>query len=156
MGGILVIPSCAISLRRPIKTVILCDDVDWAQTLKTPWNEIKEDAFGALSWKNEKMEERKRRDRMDSAMTELRVEKGMIRYIFIILDCSSSMNRRDLKPNRMVVAQQMIDKFIREFFDQNPLSQLGLIIGHHKIAQKITDLVNVYTLSLCINRVHPH
>lgn len=83
------------------------------QTLKTPWNEIKEDAFGALSWKNEKMEERKRRQRMDSAMTELRVEKGMIRYIFIILDCSASMNNRDLKPNRMVVAQQMIEKFIR-------------------------------------------
>lgn len=73
-------------------------------------------------------------------MTELRVEKGMIRYIYIILDCSQSMNKRDLKPNRMVVAQQMIEKFIQEFFDQNPLSQLGLIIAHHKIAQKITEL----------------
>eukprot|EP01084_Bolivina_argentea_P208360 355285_1 len=73
-------------------------------------------------------------------MTELRVEKGMIRYVYIILDCSHSMNKRDLKPNRMVVAQQMCETFIHEFFDQNPLSQLGLIIAHHKIAQKITDL----------------
>ena len=113
---------------------------DIIQTLKTPWQEIQEDAFGGISWKNEKIEQKKRKQRLESSMTELRVEKGMIRYIYVILDCSQSMNKRDLKPNRMVVAQQMIEKFIREFFDQNPLSQLGLIIAHHKIAQKITEL----------------
>jgi len=110
------------------------------ETLKTPWQEIQEDAFGTISWKNERNEQKKRKERVSSTLTELRIEKGMIRYVYIILDCSQSMNKRDLKPNRMVVAQQMIEKFIKEFFDQNPLSQLGLIIAHHKIAQKITDL----------------
>eukprot|EP01083_Nonionella_stella_P087682 243983_1 len=112
----------------------------WEEDYTLTVKEIEEDAFGAISWKNERKEQIKRKKRLESTMTELRVEKGMIRYVYIILDCSHSMNKRDLKPNRMVVAQQMCETFIHEFFDQNPLSQLGLIIAHHKIAQKITDL----------------
>lgn len=30
--------------------------------------------------------------------------------------------------------------FIEEFFDQNPISQMGLIIMHNKRAEKISDL----------------
>eukprot|EP01084_Bolivina_argentea_P010172 18948_1 len=130
--------------KKPKKTedddIEIGDLAAWEEDYTLDVKDIREDAFGAISWKNEKKEQLKRKQRLESTMTELRVEKGMIRYIYIILDCSQSMNKRDLKPNRMVVAQQMIEKFITEFFDQNPLSQLGLIIGHHKIAQKITDL----------------
>jgi len=71
---------------------------------------------------------------------ELRVEKGMLRYLYIILDCSQAMSKHDLKPNRLVVSQRIIEIFIKEYFDQNPLSQLGIIIGHNKKAFKLTDL----------------
>jgi transcription initiation factor TFIIH subunit 2 len=33
-----------------------------------------------------------------------------------------------------------LESFIREFFDQNPLSQLGIISTHNSIAEKITEL----------------
>lgn len=34
----------------------------------------------------------------------------------------------------------MLETFIEEFFDQNPISQMGIIIMHNKRAEKISDL----------------
>lgn len=34
----------------------------------------------------------------------------------------------------------MLDGFIDEYFDQNPISQIGLIIMHNKRAEKISEL----------------
>jgi transcription initiation factor TFIIH subunit 2 len=33
----------------------------------------------------------------------------------------------DYRPSRMVVVAKHVEAFIREFFDQNPLSQLALV-----------------------------
>lgn len=33
-----------------------------------------------------------------------------------------------------------MENFIDEFFDQNPISQIGIIIMHNKRAEKISDL----------------
>ncbi|KAG5515455.1 hypothetical protein RHGRI_036493 [Rhododendron griersonianum] len=46
----------------------------------------------------------------------------------------------DFKPSRMVVVAKQIEAFIREFFDQNPLSQIGLVIIKDGVAQCLTDL----------------
>lgn len=35
---------------------------------------------------------------------------------------------------------QLLEKFVEEFFDQNPLSQLGVIAIKNKRAEKITEL----------------
>lgn len=34
----------------------------------------------------------------------------------------------------------MLENFIEEFFDQNPISQVGIIIMHNKRAEKLSDL----------------
>ena len=33
-----------------------------------------------------------------------------------------------------------LQEFVRQYFDQNPLSQLGLIVTRNQSAQKVTDL----------------
>lgn len=35
---------------------------------------------------------------------------------------------------------QLLELFIEEFFDQNPISQLGVIVMHNKRAEKISEL----------------
>lgn len=35
---------------------------------------------------------------------------------------------------------QLLEKFVEEFFDQNPLSQLGIMVMKNKRAEKITEL----------------
>lgn len=46
----------------------------------------------------------------------------------------------DYKPSRMVVVAKQVEAFIREFFDQNPLSQLGLVMLKDGVAHSLTDL----------------
>lgn len=40
----------------------------------------------------------------------------------------------------MVVVARQLEAFIREFFDQNPLSQIGLVILKDGVAHSLTDL----------------
>lgn len=57
-----------------------------------------------------------------------------------ILDVSSAASVQDLKPNRFTVMVNSIKVFIREFFDQNPLSQLGILLMKNGQAEKLSDL----------------
>lgn len=44
------------------------------------------------------------------------------------------------QPNRRQVILDLMEQFIREYFDQNPLSQLGLIVAANKLSYRVTDL----------------
>jgi transcription initiation factor TFIIH subunit 2 len=46
----------------------------------------------------------------------------------------------DLKPSRFLNALKMLQLFIEEFFDQNPISQLGVILLKNKRAEKLSEL----------------
>ncbi len=46
----------------------------------------------------------------------------------------------DFRPSRMGVVANCVEAFVREFFDQNPLSHLGIITLHNGVAQCLTDL----------------
>lgn len=69
---------------------------------------------------------------------------GMMRHMYIILDCSEAMSIPDLKPTRFLNTLRMLQVFIEEFFDQNPISQIGIILLKNKRAEKITDLAGNY------------
>lgn len=69
---------------------------------------------------------------------------GMMRHLYIILDCSEAMTVPDLKPTRHLCTLKMLEAFITEFFDQNPISQLGIITTKNKRAEKVADLAGNY------------
>lgn len=64
-----------------------------------------------------------------------------MRHMFIVLDASSCMNDKDLKPSRLHCVIKLLEKFAFSYFDQNPISQLGLIITNDKLAVKHCELV---------------
>lgn len=111
----------------------------WEREIERTWDAVlSEDSKGKL--KSIKIaHQRQMRKRMKVSSDET-VEKGMVRYLNLIIDFSEAMNDRDLKPTRKLATQKFVTSFIKEYFDQNPISQLGLIIGYNKIAQKITEL----------------
>lgn len=49
-------------------------------------------------------------------------------------------SERDFRPSRMAVIGKQVETFIREFFDQNPLSHVGLVTIKDGIAHCITEL----------------
>lgn len=77
-----------------------------------------------------------------------------MRHIFVVIDMSNAMNEQDLKPNRFKCSIKLLQMFVNEFIDQNPISQLGLIITRNKRAEKILDLTaNIKNLLDAIQRL---
>ncbi|GBM51977.1 General transcription factor IIH subunit 2 [Araneus ventricosus] len=73
-------------------------------------------------------------------MEKKNLKLGMMRHLYVIIDCSEAMLEPDLKPTRYLCTLKLLEKFIEEYFDQNPISQLGMIITQNKRAEKLTEL----------------
>ena len=72
-----------------------------------------------------------------------RVVRDMIRYLYIIVDMSQSMAEKDpfLPPgSRFRATVGVMRDFIMEFFDQNPISQIGIIVVRDGEADMLTNL----------------
>jgi len=65
---------------------------------------------------------------------------GMMRHVFLVLDASEAMTDQDLKPTRQLCTAKLLEGFVDEFFDQNPISQMGMISMRNKRAEKISEL----------------
>ncbi|RUS73552.1 hypothetical protein EGW08_018680 [Elysia chlorotica] len=63
-----------------------------------------------------------------------------MRHLFVVVDASSPMSDQDLKPWRLKATTKLLEYFVEEYFDQNPISQLGLLSSQNKRAEKITEL----------------
>ncbi|XP_028516675.1 general transcription factor IIH subunit 2 isoform X2 [Exaiptasia diaphana] len=63
-----------------------------------------------------------------------------MRHLFLVIDMSKSMEEADLKPTRIACTAKLLENFITEYFDQNPISQLGILITKNKRAEKLTEL----------------
>ena len=72
------------------------------------------------------------------------IQRGIIRHVFVVLDISSNMSERDLHPSRIELMLQILEAFILEYFDQNPISQLGIIVTKDGMAEKLSDLSGNY------------
>uniref|UniRef100_A0A7S4MU47 General transcription factor IIH subunit n=1 Tax=Odontella aurita TaxID=265563 RepID=A0A7S4MU47_9STRA len=87
---------------------------------------------------------RKRLAKSDYARSGRRVVRDMIRYLFLVVDCSRAMTERDsaLGPGktRMDVILNLVADFTNEYYDQNPLSHLGIIAVRDGEAEMLTPL----------------
>lgn len=69
----------------------------------------------------------------------------------VILDMSRAASMTDMRPNRGAMMIQILQLFVREFFDQNPLSHLSIMMLRNGRAERLTDLSGspVSLLLLC-------
>ncbi|KAF2767504.1 TFIIH basal transcription factor complex, subunit SSL1 [Teratosphaeria nubilosa] len=90
-----------------------------------------EDALGGL-------EEAGKRQRLLKDTTPL--QRGIIRHTLIVLDLSSAMTEKDLKPTRHLLTINYCIMFVREYFEQNPISQLGILGMREGLAIRVSDV----------------
>ncbi len=114
--------------------------------MQRSWEEIVEDSSGGLKSRQLHLQ-RERKQRLTSLSSSSKggasvIEKGVIRYLYLILDFSWCMNQSDvdMKPSRKAILLDLIDAFVLEYFDQNPLSHLGIIVGCQRLGYRISDL----------------
>lgn len=58
----------------------------------------------------------------------------------VLLDMSRAASMTDMRPNRGAMMIQILQAFIREFFDQNPLSHLSIMVMRNGRAERLTEL----------------
>ncbi|CAN1144383.1 General transcription factor IIH subunit 2 [Linum perenne] len=107
------------------------------------WEALEEDESGLLHVDNTAIYHSKYRKRLRSlapASGASRIQKGLIRFLYLVIDLSMAAGEMDFKPSRMAVIAKHVEAFIREFFDQNPLSQIGLVVIKDGVAQSLTEL----------------
>ena len=68
------------------------------------------------------------------------LQRGIIRHLLLVLDLSTAMSEKDLRPTRYLLTLRYTITFIIEFFEQNPISQLGIIGMRDGLALSISPI----------------
>lgn len=112
-------------------------------------NAVREDADGNIIVEGQDSvvdairRRRKRLEQNDYSQRNRRVVRDMIRYVYILVDASRAMRQKDpVFPGgtRMDVTIQILQDFVQEYYDQNPLSHLGFVILKNGEAEILTQL----------------
>ncbi|KAK3943480.1 TFIIH basal transcription factor complex p47 subunit [Diplogelasinospora grovesii] len=106
------------------------------EDIQRSWEAVAETADGTISI-GELLEAEKRR-RLLRDTTPL--QRGIIRHLMLVLDMSFAMAEKDLLPSRYLCTINYAVDFVREYFEQNPISQLGIIGMRDGIAVRISDM----------------
>ncbi|KAL4870168.1 hypothetical protein BDV12DRAFT_62347 [Aspergillus spectabilis] len=106
--------------------------------LSRTWETLVEGADGTISSTVEGLLEASKRKRLLKDTTPL--QRGIIRHVILILDLSQSMLEKDLRPTRYLLTLRYAQEFVREFFEQNPISQIGVLGLRDGLALRVSDM----------------
>lgn len=72
---------------------------------------------------------------------QLGVKRGMLRTLFLVVDCSRAAREQDgeMRPSRLAVMQEVGSLLISRYLEQNPISTLALLIMKNGRAESKTD-----------------
>jgi transcription initiation factor TFIIH subunit 2 len=82
----------------------------------------------------------------------------MIRYVCLLLDQSDSMKDKDIRPSRGLATLDVAEEFVRRFFDQNPISNLGIVLARNGKAEVFTPVssnANLHAAALLARKEEP-
>ncbi|KAJ3382791.1 hypothetical protein HDU92_004559 [Lobulomyces angularis] len=113
-------------------------DYAWQSEYKRSWDMLEEDEQGSLKTIVNTILLNKRRKRLHKE--NIPIQRGIIRHLFLVVDLSKAMAEVDLKPTRVECTLSLVELFITEFFDQNPLSCLGIIITRDGLVERISEM----------------
>lgn len=110
----------------------------WEDEYHRSWDIVMEDEEGSLEGVVAGMVEASKKKRITNA--SIPFQRGIIRNFILVLDMSFAMLEKDLLPNRYQLMLNYAIDFVKEFYDQTPISQLGIVGMKEGIAILISDL----------------
>ncbi|KAL0211792.1 hypothetical protein RCL1_005418 [Eukaryota sp. TZLM3-RCL] len=66
-------------------------------------------------------------------------KSGIIRYLTIVIDASESSSGADFRPTRLSFIKICLEDFLPEFFNENPLSHVSLLLSKDGKCSRLTD-----------------
>ncbi|KAG2132013.1 Ssl1-like-domain-containing protein [Suillus bovinus] len=110
----------------------------WEASYTRSWDTVQEDEAGSLQGAVEDLMARGRRRRLLAPAAAIR--RTIIRHLIILLDLSAAMMDRDMRPTRFDLMLQYAREFVVEWFDQNPLGQIGVVGMRAGIGERIGEM----------------
>ncbi|XWX01899.1 hypothetical protein V2A60_009928 [Cordyceps javanica] len=108
----------------------------WEQSKRTWETDLPEEGEdGTLDLTTLEAEKRRRLQRDTTPL-----QRGIIRHLVLVLDMSFAMADKDMLPTRHRLALRYAAAFVREFFEQNPISQLAVVGMRDGVAVRVSDL----------------
>ncbi|KAI0900887.1 TFIIH basal transcription factor complex, subunit SSL1 [Annulohypoxylon nitens] len=108
------------------------------EDIQRSWDTVVEDADGTLTGVIEGRAEAEKRARLLRDTTPL--QRGIIRHLVLVIDMSFAMLEKDMLPSRYELTIAYSSQFVREYFEQNPISQLAVIGMRDGVAVRISDM----------------
>ena len=118
------------------------DDHSWVQWYQRSWLEIEEREDGVLV-NPETMAKKSYfpKSSADHPSGVTAVKRGLIRFLYLVIDYSDSMRFQDYKPNRVdFLIAELTNNFIPKFFQDNPLSYISIVVMRDGEAQFLTRM----------------
>ncbi|EUC32630.1 hypothetical protein COCVIDRAFT_42161 [Bipolaris victoriae FI3] len=91
---------------------------------------------GSLGQSVQEREEERKRKRLRKDTKPF--QRGIIRHVVLVLDLSEAMLEKDMRPNRFITMINFTQDYIREFFEQNPISQMS-VLGMHDECSRVGE-----------------
>ncbi|KAI6000612.1 Ssl1-like-domain-containing protein [Pisolithus albus] len=110
----------------------------WEASYTRSWDTVQEDETGSLQGAVEDLMARDRRRRLLAPAAAIR--RTIIRHLVLILDLSNSMVDRDFRPTRFDLTLRYAREFVTEWFDQNPLGQIGVVGMRSGLGERIGEM----------------
>lgn len=102
----------------------------WELEIQRLWDVVKEDDGGLLDTVVHLLvSSRKKRQGPGRPL-----QRGIIRALVVVLDLSENMLEKDLRPTRHQLAISHLVEFVADFFDQNPIAQLAVVVTRAGVA----------------------
>ncbi|KAL1306379.1 hypothetical protein AAFC00_005088 [Neodothiora populina] len=109
----------------------------WEAGAQKNWD-LQEGDDGSLGDVLGGLEEASKRARLQKDTTPL--QRGIIRHTLLVIDLSTAMLEKDLRPSRFLLTLTYTIAFVREYFEQNPISQLGVLGMRDGLAIRVSDM----------------
>jgi transcription initiation factor TFIIH subunit 2 len=106
------------------------------EDIKRSWDNVVETEDGTITIGAQLEAEKRRRLMRDTTP----IQRGIIRHLMLVLDMSFAMTEKDLLPNRYLLTLNYAVDFVKEYFEQNPISQMGIVGMRDGIAVRISDM----------------
>ncbi|KAG6876789.1 hypothetical protein C0992_011751 [Termitomyces sp. T32_za158] len=127
----------------------------WEASYTRSWETVQEDEAGSLQAAVDDWMARGRRRRLLAPSTAIR--RTIIRHLVLLLDLSAAMMDRDMRPTRFDLMLQSAREFIAEWFDQNPLGQIGVVGMRAGIGERIGEMSGTcLSFVFKVSRAHAH
>ncbi|KJA29054.1 hypothetical protein HYPSUDRAFT_33576 [Hypholoma sublateritium FD-334 SS-4] len=110
----------------------------WEASFTRSWETVQEDEAGSLQTSVEDLMARGRRRRLLAPAAAIR--RTIIRHLVLVLDLSAAMLDRDMRPTRFDLMLQYAREFVTEWFDQNPLGQIGVVGMRAGLGERIGEM----------------